>query len=245
MNKEKIILIFLILTIFILNYATINAFLIKSFQNYEVGIVTRVVDGDTIIVNNESVRMLGINTPEKKEKYSAEAKRFLENELLDKEVHLYFGKEKYDLYKRKLAYVYYKNENINKKIIENGFANFYFPSGKDKYYFEFKIAWENCINKNINLCEKSSENCIKLTAWDTENQKIILKNECNKKIDLTNWTIKDEGRKKYTFQNKIIFPNESITLTKENWNETYVWTKTGDTIFIRDSDVKIVYWENY
>ena len=53
--------------------------------------------------------------------------------------------ENKDRYFRLLRYVYLKEENINLKLIEHGFANIYFPSTKDKHYKKFKEAWEKCI----------------------------------------------------------------------------------------------------
>lgn len=245
MKKNYILLLCLCLILLTINYSTINSYIIKTFDETETGIVTRIIDGDTIVINNETIRLLGINSPEKGEKYYLESKNFLEKNILNKEVQIQFGKEKYDLYGRKLAYIFYANENINLKSVENGFSNFYFPKGKDKYFSTFKNAWEICLNTNINLCEKSQNKCINVTTWNIETQTLIIKNTCNQSINLTKWSIKDEGRKKYTFENKIISSEEEIKLTEKNWNETYVWTRTGDSIFIRDSEGKLVYFKNY
>jgi len=76
-------------------------------------------------------------------------------------------------------------------------------------------------------------------------QTVEVKNICNKEIDLKGYSIKDEGRKKYVFQKKIISPYEKIILTEKDWNETYVWTKTGDSIFFRDNFGKLIFYENY
>ena len=122
-------------------------------------LVNHVIDGDTIKSNQTSIRLLGINSPEKGELYHLEAKEFLENEILNKTVLLEYGKERTDQYKRTLAYVYFENKNINLELVEKGFANYYFPSGKDYYYSDFEKAWEKCIEKNINLCEKSEHIC--------------------------------------------------------------------------------------
>ena len=62
-NKKYfgIVLIFLILLVLVVNYNYLNRGLEKIFINYETGIVERVIDGDTLEINNESVRLLGIN----------------------------------------------------------------------------------------------------------------------------------------------------------------------------------------
>jgi hypothetical protein len=247
-KKEKIILAILIVAIIAINYPFIDSLLKDAFTDYEIGIVDRVIDGDTVKIGNESVRLLGINCPEKGEKYYSEAKEFLEEKVLNKTVEIRFGNEKYDFYKRKLGYIFLEGKNINLEIVEKGFANFYFPSGKDAYFPKFYSAWETCIEKEINLCEFSEDKCAKcisLEDWDIENQIIELKNNCENYCELTGWSIKDEGTKKYTFQKVILEPEESIVITAEDFNKDYVWTKTGDTIYIRDNFGKLILWKNY
>jgi len=72
-----------------------------------------------------------------------------------------------------------------------------------------------------------------------------LKNECNKNLNLEGWSVKDEGRKKYSFLKKILLPGEELTLTAKDWKKDYVWTNSGDSIFIRDSEGKLVFWNSY
>lgn len=245
MKKDSIFLILLILGIFILNYSFLDNLLISAFLDYEYGIVSRVIDGDTIVINGSSVRLLGINSPERGEVGYNEAKEFLNDKILGEEVRLEFGNEKLDKYKRKLAYIFLDNKNINLESVKNGLSSFYFPKGKTKYYKDFTQSWEECLEKNINLCEKSGETCIKLEYWYEKNQRVVLKNICPKTINLSDWSIKDEGRKKFVFNNKSINPFGEITITNENFNEDYVWTKTGDSIFIRDNVNRLVIFETY
>jgi micrococcal nuclease len=246
MKQEKILLILIVILILTINYSWIDSFLVKAFEeDYEIGIVDRIVDGDTIIVNESSVRLLGINSPEKGEIGYNEAKNFLEEEILEKEVKIYFGSDKTDRYGRKLCYVFLGTNNINLQSVREGYSNFYFPSGKDKYYNQFVKAWEDCLNKEIGLCKKSLEKCIILDEWDIKKQVVVLKNICNYEIDLTNWSIKDEGRKKYVFKNEILKGSEIIELGLDDWDENYVWTSSGDSIFVRDSENKLVIFDTY
>ncbi|MDP3966626.1 MAG: thermonuclease family protein [archaeon] len=245
LKSEKNALIFLVILILFVNYPYIDSFLKNSFEGAEYGFVERVIDGDTLVINGTSVRLLGINSPEKGDFGSSLALEFLSNKTLGKEVKLVYGKEKYDLYKRKLAYVFVGIENVNLESVKNGYSNFYFPSGKDKYYSKFKGAWESCLVENVNLCEKSSENCLILKDWDTKGQRVLVKNNCSKNLNITGWSVKDEGRKKYVFSEKVISPSEEVALTSEDWKETYVWTSSGDSIFIRDNFGKLVFWRSY
>ena len=257
-KKDIIILISLIIALLVINYPFLNNTLQKFLTNYETVHVDRIIDGDTIVSNKTSIRLLGINSPEKGELYYNEAKEFLEEWILNKTVDLEFGKEKYDKYQRTLAYLYINRENINLKLVEKGFANFYFPSGKDNYYNKFKDAWEECINNNLNLCENSANKCsqcIELRELNVDNQQVILHNSCGFECVLTNWEIKDEGRKKFVFKDFVLNSGDEVeivigeginTNNRLYWSgEEYVWTESGDALFLRDEDGKLVLWESY
>ncbi len=259
MKKEFYILIGIFLLIFTLNYSFLDGLVVDFFTDSESIYVKRVIDGDTIVAGNQTIRMLGMNTPEKGEKYYSEAKEFLENKILGEKISLVFGKEKTDRYGRTLAYVFLNGKNINLELVENGFANYYFPSGKNKNYLDFKDAWNECIEKEINLCEPSENKCggcVVLEELNLGSQEMIFYNQCDFSCDLTNWEIKDEGRKKFVFPKFVLDSKKEITVKVseekvENtrvltWErKTYVWTKTGDTLFLRDSDGKLVLWKGY
>ena len=258
MIKEKSILFLLLFFLIAINYSflddKITGFLTES--NLEEIHVDRIIDGDTIESNGTKIRLLGINTPERGEKYYKEAKEFLGELILNETVQLEFGKDRIDRYGRTLAYIFYNGENINQKQIENGFANYYFL-GRDKYYSPFKESWKQCIDKNSNLCEKSNDKCsqcIVLKNLDYKTQEAVFYNQCDFSCDLTSWDIKDEGRKHFAFPNFDAKANGEFIVkvgnetNKENvlfWNQKdYVWTRGGDTLFLRDSEGKLVLWED-
>ena len=257
-KKDINILIALILAIFILNYPILDDKL-ENFLNTPKQIhVDRIIDGDTIESNKTSIRLLGINTPERGEIYYLEAKSFLEQEILNETVNLKFGRDKYDKYNRTLAYFFLDNKNINIELIKNGLANYYFPAGKDQYYQEFKNVWKECLSKNVNLCEASINKCARCVSvkdLDIKNNVVVLHNSCGFSCDLTGWKIKDEGRKNFVFSSFILNSGSDIKIRVRNgtdtndtlfWKgETYVWTKTGDSLFLRDKEEKLVLWTSY
>jgi endonuclease YncB( thermonuclease family) len=106
---------------------------------------TRVVDGDTIILNNgERVRLISVDTPETKhpkkpvEYYGKEASAFTKRMVEGKEVRLEYDWQRKDKYGRTLAYVYLKNGTfLNAEIVKQGYGHAYtrFPF---KYLGQFR-----------------------------------------------------------------------------------------------------------
>jgi len=120
---KNIFLIVLVLTVplYVLSRLIIS-------EEYE---ILKVIDGDTIVLNDDSqthVRYIGIDTPEiltlesPGEPFSFEAKRLNENLLYGKKIRLDFDKEKYDHYGRMLAYVYAGEVFVNEEIVRRGLA---------------------------------------------------------------------------------------------------------------------------
>ena len=85
-KKEKIILTIILILLVVINYGFIEGLLEKTFKDPEAVLVEveRVVDGDTVIINGSSMRLLGINSPEKGQIYYEEAKTFLEESVMNK-----------------------------------------------------------------------------------------------------------------------------------------------------------------
>ncbi len=88
----------------------------------ELATVTKVIDGDTFIASGETVRLLGIDADEKGYPCYFEAKERLETLVLGKEVYLERGKEDRDIYDRKLRYVLFNGENINLRLVQEGYV---------------------------------------------------------------------------------------------------------------------------
>ena len=94
--------------------------------------VTRIVDGDTIHVDldgrDTTIRIIGIDTPEKDGPYTdegcfgQEATRYTEQALAGRDVQLEFDVDRTDRYDRTLAYVWVGNELFDERILEDGYA---------------------------------------------------------------------------------------------------------------------------
>ncbi len=99
-------------------------------KDFEKGFVSKVIDRDTVVINSESVRLLGIDADEKGYECYKQAKERLEELVLNKEVLMESDERDKDMYERHLRYLFVEIKdgeeekiiNINLKLVEEGFA---------------------------------------------------------------------------------------------------------------------------
>ncbi len=113
----------------------------------ETYLVTKVVDGDTIYVAGieTRIRLIGVNTPETNNPskpvqcYGPEASSYLTSLLLGKNVGLESdaASGEIDPYGRPLRYVYYNGENVNQKLIMEGYGKEADYGSEYKYRLQF------------------------------------------------------------------------------------------------------------
>ena len=96
--------------------------------------VSKVYDGDTITVTvdlglgvykTETIRLYGLNAPEVRGAEKSEgikSRDVLRKMILNKTVTLYTLKDKRGKYGRLLGIIHYDGKNINKWLIDNGYA---------------------------------------------------------------------------------------------------------------------------
>ena len=151
----KIILVLLVAGIFIFSGIILSITIYEnSAKNQKLSFagdkfVSKIIDGDTIIIEGESVRLLGIDTDERGQPCYSAAKNRIEELVLDKEVELVADAEDKDMYKRYLRYIFLDGENINLKLVQEGLAVARFSPENIKYKQEIidaeKQARENKI----------------------------------------------------------------------------------------------------
>jgi micrococcal nuclease len=87
--------------------------------------VVRVIDGDTFETDKgEKVRLIGINAPEISDIFGEEAKQYLSELILNKTIDLQTDQisNDRDRYQRLLRYVFLDGVDLNKKMVQDGFA---------------------------------------------------------------------------------------------------------------------------
>jgi micrococcal nuclease len=86
-------------------------------------IVTKIIDGDTVVVSGgDTIRLLGMDTDEKGYPCYNVAKKRLEALVLDKQVILEQTDENKDMYGRYLRYIFVDGVNVNIQMIQEGLA---------------------------------------------------------------------------------------------------------------------------
>lgn len=108
-------------------------------------VVTRVIDGDTLLVQGVgTVRLIGVDTPEARDPrgaaqfFAREASEFTHRLTVGKVVRLEYESGRKDRYERTLAYVYLSDGTfVNAEIVRQGFGHTYtrFPF---KFLLQFR-----------------------------------------------------------------------------------------------------------
>jgi micrococcal nuclease len=229
--------------------------------------VIEVRDGDTIVLSNgEEIRLIGINTPERGQPFYEEATTRLKELIENKKVILEKDQEEEDIHGRLLRYVFFNNENINVKMVEEGLAKVWIIPPNTKYENELRNAWERCLEREVNLCKPTEDKCdsrcigIQYFHWDAagddrynlNDEYVTFINNCSYSCDLTSWRIEDEARHWYNFPTFLLGSGEIVTLhtgfgtnTKRDlyWNSYKpIWNNTYpcDTLYLWNNEGELI-----
>ncbi len=244
--KTKRIFIFIIVIVLLgilsVYYPELTGKSISNSQEYERKevFVSRIIDGDTIETSNGTIRLLGINTPEKNMPYYQEAKDFL-MQIENKTIEVLRDKEDEDKYDRRLRYVFYENRLMNIEILQEGLATS-FMLEELKYEDKLRQAENYAKNNGVKLWEKSQENyaeCIKLVELNYTEEFFIIKNNCDFGCDLNGWIVKDDANHIFKLDNLNAGENRRYD------SKIKIWNDEGDRFFMRDEAGKLVVFYEY
>ncbi len=240
MEKRYAIIVALLITGIIAgNYLFFYEFDIKR----ESVVVARVIDGDTIELDDgRKIRMLNVDTPESGEFMSDEAVGFLknfENKTIELEV------SGTDRYGRILGRMF-SPSYVNLELVELGLARAFLV--QEEEIKNFKKAESEARDKGLGLWEKSEYYGCLGVEINKKEEYVIIENLCG--ADITKWSIKDESTRKYVFKKhyeKVRLNSGSGQDSNDEvfWGRGNVWNDDKDSIFIRDDEEKLVYFNSY
>lgn len=157
-------------------FVLVLALFIATFCNAEEfsGVVTKVLDGDTIRVipdaiitgvkvykdGSISVRLRGIDAPEKTQPYGMEAKEYLKGLVMRKRVRIQIKDT--DRYGRIDGYVYVGSLNVNLEMVKSGYAWAYEKYLDRPYASEFYSAERDARMARKGLWQQSNP----LPPWE-------------------------------------------------------------------------------
>jgi len=98
----------------------------------------RVIDGDTIVASGRTIRLWGIDTPEKDEPFFLAAKFFLETLLDEGELRCKFIEK--DRYQRSVMHCTVEGRDIGSLMVQMGMAKDYSRYSGDYYQYEEDLA---------------------------------------------------------------------------------------------------------
>ncbi len=119
--------LFIRILIVIIGIAIVISYLSPSPTPNHSGVVEWVIDGDTIIVDGMTIRLIGINTPELPSPAGESAKWYLINLVFNKRVDLIC--DGYDKYDRWLCDVMLGDVNIGDVLVNQGLARVWVDYG--------------------------------------------------------------------------------------------------------------------
>ena len=244
MEKKHALLFALLITLIIAaNFYFLTP---KLSPQKETAIIARVIDGDTLqLQDSRKIRLLNINAPEKYQpnsNLSANSLKEFQNQSVQIEI---LGTDKYDRYLARI----YSPSYLNLEFVKQGLAaKFLVEESEIK---EFSEAESQAIKTGIGIWKHSPYyNCIK-SKIDEIGEKAILINNCNK-INISSYVLKDESTKHYTFE-EIEFKEITLHSTsgKNNatdlfWNSpTNIWNNDRDSLYLFDNQGNLVHYNSY
>lgn len=211
----------------------------------ETVVIKRVLDGDTLdLEDGRRIRMLNINAPEKNQPLSQPSMDYLE-EFLNKSIEIHItGTE---IYGRYLARVY-SGEYINLEMIKLGLVHL--SHIEESEQSEFMKAQNKAFENELGIWKRSPYyGCLKIEI-NKKDEYLVIDNTC--KVSFPNLALKDESIQTLYFSmpenaKLKLFSGQGESAGSQIYlgSRRHIWNDDKDTIFIRESNGLLVYYDNY
>ncbi len=174
---------------------------VKDYGKYGTGfetrlhIVERVVDGDTLIVEDGiRIRLLGIDAPEKGSCFSKESEQELAKLVLGKKVFLEKDQTAKDSFDRLLRYVVVRGENpesddvlINSVLVRGGYAKSLYTKPNRRYLSQIQADEREAKSDNVGMWGFCDFEIPKNTDLEKDsnpfNSECVIKGNINKRYE--------------------------------------------------------------
>lgn len=234
-------------------------------------VVTDVIDGDTIAVDNCTVRLALVDAPEVGESGYWDARLFTRDlceigsvVIVDQD-----DGQPHDTYGRIVAVVYAKGKCVNGELLYHGFATILTEYCDVSEFSDEDWAQEHGCGPPPTTPPPTTTGCIVVSYFhydaqgndnypeNLNDEYVVLKNTCSYSIDMTNWRVTDSGAKHtYTFPSFTLAGGSTMTLhsgqgtnTKSDlyWGRSYgaVWNNDGDALYLYDATGSLVLRKGY
>jgi micrococcal nuclease len=230
--------------------------------------VTEVIDGDTIGVTysgaHESVRLLGIDTSEIGEAFSAEATAALRTLLLGRTVRLEFDVVRRDQYDRVLAFVWVGSTTANAEMLRLGLATLYTVPPNVLYVEVLRAAQDEARAARRGMWGAPARPPLEIVsihsdaagddAANLNDEYVVFKTLVTG--TLAGYAVEDQSGHHYDFPDRVFETAQTFTLrtgpgadtqTDLYWNMSgsAVWNNDGDTVKVLDPEGHVVVSKDY
>lgn len=250
--------------ILLLSWGSLSTASAQAPPNSEAVVVARVIDGDTIqLQDGTRVRLIGVDTPETVhpsrpvEEYGKEASAFTRRMLEGARVYLEYDVERFDRYGRTLAYVWLPDGTLfNELLLFEGYAQVSTFPPNVKYVERFLAAQRQAREAGSGLwagegTSTGGRSPVTLTV-DLAAELASITNVSDSSLDVTGWVLVSvKGNQRFTFPPLVLAPGETVTVTSGRgarhepprylrWTESYIWNNDGDPAELRDAGNELI-----
>lgn len=186
----------------------------------------RVIDGDTLEIpqDNQKVRILGINTPERDERCYEESKETL-NRLLNESVELKRDISNKDKYGRLLRHLFFGKTLLEEKMVRDGYAKVMCVWPNYMYCEQLMELELSAVNEGKGcIFKKSNNTCLKIIDVDCGGSWFKIQNICES--EFADVLAENRGRDKVKISIKA-FEDKTIHLRLFKKDAVYLFDNFG------------------
>ena len=224
------------------------------------GQVNRVIDGDSIEVDGRSIRLIGVNAPERGQPFYSDARDALRDLVGGETVWLEHDVEVRDQYGRELAYVFLTDgRHANEELLSAGFAQAYTIPPNVSYDEDFHVAERDARAAGRGLW-KPSDVAIDITEVvfnppgrdgdDLNGEWVTLINRGSRSIELEGLVLSDESNNVFELPDRDLAAGARLKIhsgtgrpsdSQLYWGrDRPLWNNDGDTAILRGPDGELI-----